>query len=173
MTAQEYSKYSGQSPQHDRHSSARPASGGDRRSDRNNPSRPSEAETEFKEHPYDSKWITEGADEALVSYAEWAGKFMAKNNLTNSKIRNIYGEIKRIQMKGYNEEKSAFLLLKPKVAYSLGREEGNAEGLKLFQLIFDRCSRDVSDQKSYQNFCKFIEAILAYHRAIGGKKVNK
>jgi CRISPR-associated protein Csm2 len=174
MVAQENSKYSGQSPSYnhrDHHSSARPAFGGnqrvDRPFDRNNPSR-SSAEAEFKEHPYDPKWITEGADEALVSYAEWAGKFMAKNNLTNSKIRNIYGEIKRIQMGEFDREKSAFFLLKPKVAYALGRDKDN-EGLKLFKLIFDRCSQDVSNQKSYQNFCGFIEAILAYHRANGGK----
>lgn len=122
----------------------------------------------FKELIYDSGWIANGADEKLVKYAEEAGKFMAKNGLTNSKIRSIYGEIKRIQMGEFDKEKSSFFLLKPKVAYALGRDDKN-EGLSLFKLIFDKCSADVKDQKTYINFCNFIEAILAYHKANGGK----
>lgn len=116
---------------------------------------------------YQSSWITCEATEELIDYAEQAGIFMAKNGLTNSKIRSIYGEIKRIQMGEFAKEKSSFYLLKPKVAYALGRDANN-EGLKLFKKIFDLCSKDVVDQKSYQNFCNFMEAILAYHKANGG-----
>lgn len=126
------------------------------------------ARTQFGNLIYDSAWITCGADEKLVKYAEEAGKFMAKNGLTNSKIRSIYGEIKRIQMGDFEKEKSSFFLLKPKVAYALGRDDKN-EGLSLFKLIFDKCSADVKDRKTYINFCNFIEAILAYHKANGGK----
>jgi len=93
---------------------------------------------------------------------------MARRGFTNSKIRSIYGEIKRIQMSEFEKEKSAFILLKPKVAYALGRDANN-EGLKLFKEIFDLSSADVTNQKSFQNFCNFIEAILAYHKAYGGK----
>jgi CRISPR-associated protein Csm2 len=126
------------------------------------------AEKKIKELQYDPEWITKEADGKLVEYAEKSGKFMAKNKLTNSKIRSIYGEIKRIQMGKFEKEKSAFILLKPKVAYALGRDENN-EGLKLFKLIFDRSSQDVVDQKSFINFCNFMEAILAYHKANGGR----
>jgi len=117
---------------------------------------------------YKSQWITSDADSALVDYAEKAGKYMAKKGLTNSKIRSIYGEIKRIQMSEYEKEKSAFILLKPKVAYAMGREANN-DGLKLFKEIFDLSCTDVTNQKSFQNFCNFMEAILAYHKAYGGK----
>ena len=65
---------------------------------------------------------------------------MADNNLTNSKIRSIYGEIKRIQMGEFEKEKTSFYLLKPKVAYALGRDDKN-QGLKLFKLIFDKYYR--------------------------------
>ena len=117
---------------------------------------------------YKSQWITSSADSTLVDYAEKAGRYMAKKGLTNSKIRSIYGEIKRIQMSEFEKEKSAFILLKPKVAYALGRDVNN-DGLKLFKEIFDLSSTDVTNQKSYQNFCNFMEAILAYHKANGGK----
>lgn len=126
------------------------------------------AESKFRELTYDSAWIKIGATPRIVTYAEEAGKFMANNNLTNSKIRSIYGEIKRIQMGEFEKEKSSFYLLKPKVAYALGRDKDN-EGLKLFKLVFDRCFSDVEDQKTYHNFCNLIEAILAYHKAYGGK----
>jgi len=117
---------------------------------------------------YKSQWITSDADSALVEYAEKAGRYMARKALTNSKIRSIYGEIKRIQMSDFEKEKSSFILLKPKVAYALGREPNN-DGLKLFKEIFDLSSADVTNQKSFQNFCNFMEALLAYHKAYGGK----
>jgi len=130
----------------------------------------SAAERKFNQLVYKSEWIKNEADEDLIKYAEEAAKFMERNGLTNSKIRSIYGEIKRIQMSTFEKEKSSFILLKPKVAYAFGREEKNKnDGLHLFKLIFDRCSQDVNDQKSYLNFCNFMEAILAYHKASGGK----
>jgi len=126
------------------------------------------AESKFGSMNYESSWIKQGATELMVKYAEEMGRFMANHGLTNSKIRSIYGEIKRIQMGDFEKEKSSFFLLKPKVAYALGRDDKN-QGLKLFKLIFDCCTVDVEDQKTYQNFCNFVEAILAYHKSYGGK----
>ncbi len=117
---------------------------------------------------FNPQWITDKADKDLIVFAETAGRYMANNKLTNTRIRNIYGEIKRIQMGTFKQEKSAFFLLKPKVAYTLGRDANN-EGLKLFKIIFDSCYDYVEDEKSYKNFCNVIEAILAYHKAYGGK----
>ena len=117
---------------------------------------------------FDTNWIIEGADPKLPDFAEALGEYMAKNRLTNSKIRSIYGEIKRIQMGKFEQEKASFFLLRPKVAYALGRDDKN-RGLQLFKLIFDKAYPLVHDQKTYQNFCNLIEAILAYHKANGGK----
>ena len=117
---------------------------------------------------FDESWITEGANERLPDFAEVLGKYMARNGLTNSKIRSIYGEITRIQMGTFEIEQASFFLLRPKVAYAFGRDEKN-KGLKLFKLIFERVHLLVKDQKTYNNFCNLIEAILAYHKAHGGK----
>ncbi|MCC8186831.1 MAG: type III-A CRISPR-associated protein Csm2 [Bacteroides sp.] len=121
----------------------------------------------FKELNYQERWIKEGADKDLIDFAEKAGKYMAKK-LSKSKIRSIYGEIKRIQIGKYENHKNSFYLLRPKVAYALGRDKEN-EGLRLFKKIFDEGSRSVSDEKTFQNFCDLFEAILAYHKAYGGK----
>ena len=119
-------------------------------------------------NPLKQEWFTDGADENLVSYAEKAGKEMADGKLTNSKIRSIFGEIKRIQMAGFNNEKPSFYLLRPKVAYAYGRDR-DITGLKVFKDIFDDAYKYVKDEKSFLRFCDFMEAILAYHRANGGK----
>ncbi len=127
------------------------------------------ASTQFKTLNFDAEWITKGATPTMVTEADKAGKYMANNGLTSSKIRAIYGEIKRIQMKGFEEEKTAFYLLKPKVAYAVGREKqinkNNMEGLLLFQLVFNQCFQYVTNDATYKNFCNLMEAILAYHKA--------
>lgn len=119
-------------------------------------------------HPIQKEWLTQGADAALVKYAEQAGQDLKNGQLTNSKIRSIYGEVKRIQMGTWEKNKSSFYLLKPKVAYAYGRDKNN-KGLKIFKDIFDNAVQYVADNESYDNFCNFMEAILAYHRANGGK----
>ena len=121
----------------------------------------------FERSDFKAEWITNEADALLPEFADKMGKYMADNKLTNSKIRSIYGEIKRIQMGEFEKEKASFYLLKPKVAYALGRDNKN-KGLQLFKFIFDRSAKDVSDQKTYHNFCNLLEAILAYHKANGG-----
>lgn len=143
-----------------------------------NVSKESVADKKFKELEgrYSSDWIKYGADDSVNEWAENTGRFMAENGLTSSKIRNIYGEIKRIQMGGFDKEKSSFYLLKPKVAYAYAREEKSKnEGIKLFKKIYDRISGDVNSSVEYNNFCGLIEAILAYHKAAMvelGKKDN-
>ncbi len=125
-------------------------------------------EQAFKSANYLSTWTINEVNEQLPEFAEKLGKYMADNGLTNSKIRSIYCEIKRIQMGEFKKEKASFFLLKPKVAYALGRDSKN-KGLKMFKIAFDTLYNDVTDQKSYNNFANIIEAILAYHKAYGGK----
>ena len=135
------------------------------------------ASVKFKSLKFEVEWITKGATPAMVKAADEAGKYMAENGLTSSKIRAIYGEIKRIQMKGFEEEKTAFYLIKPKVAYAVGREKqtnkNNMEGLLLFQLIFNQCFQYVTNDATYKNFSNLMEAILAYHKAYVDPKKDK
>ena len=119
--------------------------------------------------PIKSYWITDKADKELPTYAEELGKKLVKNGLTNSKIRSIYGEIKRIQTGDYKKCESSFFLLRPKMAYAAGREGKNI-GVQLFKFFFDDAYTYVNDEKPFKNFCNLIEAVLAYHKAYGGKE---
>lgn len=136
------------------------------------------AEQEFSRLNFDSKWISCGATREMVEFAEKAAEYMGEKGLTASKIRSVYGEIKRIQMKKFEEEQTAFYLLKPKVAYAVGREKANGgrdakdsvEAIKLFQIIFNSCFNYVKDDATYKNFCNFMESLVAYHKVYQKKQ---
>lgn len=124
------------------------------------------------------QWITNEADEDMIKFAEKCGRYMAptgrgdQDALTNSQIRNVFGEIKRIQAGTYEKNKAAFLLLRPKMAYNAGRGiKNNGQmkyGIQLFKKVFDKAAVEVKSEKEYQNFVNLMEAILAYHKAFGG-----
>lgn len=129
----------------------------------------------LQDNQFHSEWITKGADESMIVFAEKAGKFMVDQKFTNSKIRNFYGEVKRIQMGTFEKEKQAFYLLRPKIAYALGREltggnKNKCAGLYLFKMIFDETCKYVKSQQEFNNLSNLLEAVLAYHRANGGKQ---
>ena len=112
-------------------------------------------------------WIKDGANRAMVDFAEKAGAFMARNGLTSSQIRNFYGEIKRIQIGDFENERASFCLLKPKVAYAVSRQ--NNKGILFFQKAFIEAWGHVETKGDFDNFCSLMEAMLAYHKANNGK----
>lgn len=82
--------------------------------------------------------------------------------------------MRRIQMKGFRNEITAFLLLKPKLAYAVKRNENY--GLKDFFEFFKKCfdnvnTKDIKEgEKNFKNFMQLTEAVLAYHKYHGGKE---
>lgn len=126
------------------------------------------------------KWLTEGIDQTAIAYAEKFGEYLANNKLSTSQIRNVFGEVKRIQMKGRDNFADVdVLLLKPKLAYARARRAGigneaaqSAESLqKVLSSGIDQIfTGDVSKKYDrFENFANFFEAVLAYHKANGGK----
>lgn len=123
-----------------------------------------------------SKIISQGDIEALVNTAEKVGEEIAKQ-LTTSQIRNIFGEVRRIEM-NWRDEKDApdayrkVVLLQPKLAYQARRERGR--GVELLKDVLDPCIEEIrkapeAKRKEYfMRFVDFFEAILAYHKAYGG-----
>jgi CRISPR-associated protein Csm2 len=121
---------------------------------------------------FQTKWITEKIDRDGIKFAEEFGRYLKNNMLTTSQIRNIFGEIKRIQMAGIKENQTAFLLLKPKMAYAVARDgkRGLDQLTKVVNKAFDSVAIETDKAENhYQNFVDFFEAILAYHKAAGGK----
>lgn len=117
---------------------------------------------------FKTDWISIQINKAAVDFAEEVGKYLAENKLTTSQIRNVFGELKRIQMKGFEAEKTAFLLLKPKMAYAAKRNQN--DGINTFKELFNLGHNSVVNEPTFINFISFIEAVLAYHKAFGGKE---
>ena len=112
----------------------------------------------------DARVITEGG-EILVKKAEQLGKQLARN-LTTSQIRNIYGAVKKMQMKG-GLDTHKLLMLKPKLAYAAKRHGGGVDTLKV--VLTQAIDHVGDDQQNFNRFVDFFEAILAYHKDAGGR----
>jgi len=118
------------------------------------------------------QWIEQAIDKDTISFAEGMGKILKDDGLTTSQIRNVFGEMRKIQMNGFEKEKSNFLLLKAKLAYATKRQQ--AKGMDKFYELFCEAynSVDTTSEKGTAQFDKLLqvmEAVLAYHKFHGGQ----
>jgi CRISPR-associated protein Csm2 len=135
---------------------------------------------------FNSDWINKGIDDAAINFAEEFGKHLCDLQpgkdgkprpgdmaLTTSQIRNFFGEIKRIQAKGFEDNRAAFLLIRPKLAYAEARVVAKSRSKKAriteFRSIMESGHKMVTNKDQFQNFVDFLEATLAYHKFYGGK----
>jgi CRISPR-associated protein Csm2 len=120
------------------------------------------------------EWITTGIKAGAIKYAEALGRRLVEDRFTTSQIRNFYGELIRIKMKGIGEEKASFHLLYPKLAYAAKRaEKTGGYGAKTFkdEIMKAHTAVDIDSdgaEKRFSHFCDLCEAILAFHKAHGG-----
>ena len=119
----------------------------------------------------------------LVKHAEDLGRRLKNANLTTSQIRAIFGEVRQIDaqlstidLPEVDQQRALrrLILLKPKMAYRAKRERGR--GVEELTEVLDPAidlvvgGADLKCQKeNFQRFVDFFEAILAYHRAAGGR----
>jgi CRISPR-associated protein Csm2 len=120
------------------------------------------------ERKFNPEWITKAITKDCIEYCKDFGTYLFKpGELSTSQIRMVYGELKRIQMKGFDKEQTSFLLLRPKMAYADKRNEKG--GLKELKKVFDKAYQYVEQTTHFDNFMNFMEATLAYHKAAGGR----
>lgn len=90
------------------------------------------------------------------------------NKLTTNQLRKFFGEVKRQQMQGFND--SDFVMLKPKLAYAVGRASGiRNPKIKDFYVVMSDAIDKVHNEKEFRNFIQIFEAIVAYHKATESK----
>lgn len=124
---------------------------------------------------FKKEWIEQGIRADAIEYAERLGLALKNEKFSTSQIRNFYGELKRIQMKGIETNIPAFYLLHPKLAYAARRAEKNDDnkGANRFKNEILKAHEVVKIEETgyetrFQNFCDLCEAVLAFHRAKGG-----
>lgn len=128
-----------------------------------------------------SSEITDKVTEKTVLFAERFGEYLGtddmtltpqgerrrgKTKLTTNQLRKFFGEVKRQQLQGYNE--SSFVMLKPKLAYAVGRADGKNKIADFYKVISEAMSH-VKDEAQFRNFVQIFEAIVAYHKAAESK----
>lgn len=110
----------------------------------------------------------------MVQFADNLAGAIYKD-VTTSQIRNVYGTVKKLEMLNKFDDKAhrQLLLLKPKLAYARGKvtNEHKRESFKKLEHALGHAIDAVSpeDTETFRRFCNFFEAILAYHKAHGGK----
>ena len=136
-----------------------------------------------------------GDAQTLVRHAEALGYYLKNNNLTTAQIRNIFGQVRAIEStwrqggvaRGHRDaderariETTArdralwnLTLLKPRLAYAAGRDR-NVRPLELvlrpaIEAVLEPGQTPKESLRRFENFVNFFEAILAYHKAAGGK----
>ncbi len=112
--------------------------------------------------------ILDKVTDKTVIFADKFGKHLGSGDrsekMTTTQLRRFFGEVKRQQMNGY--DKSKFILLKPQLAYAVGRAYQNKTGKKIedFYDVMTHAIDLVSEEKHFENFIKVFEAIVAYHK---------
>ncbi|MBP8975048.1 MAG: type III-A CRISPR-associated protein Csm2 [Anaerolineae bacterium] len=133
----------------------------------------------------DLRRIIQGTDvdstRQLVKTAQEWGEHLARQKLTTSQIRTIFGLVRLIELSwpsDINDPERArraerdLILLKPKLAYQAQRDADKNKQTQpvrqLEELLSPAIDLVQGDRDNFQRFVDFFEAVLAYHKAAGG-----
>lgn len=111
----------------------------------------------------------------LIAFAESTAKSLVRNNLTRAQIRNIFTEVRRIEASwGAHpiESMRRLNMLKPKLDYQAVRARPVELLRDVLKGAIDQVNIAEEEEERNRRFRVFMdlfEAILAYHRAEGGR----
>lgn len=125
--------------------------------------------------------IREKITSVSVEFAKNFGEYLASGDknvseaLTTTQLRKFFGEVKRQQMNGY--EQSKFIMLKPKLAYAVGRAKSKTklhckieDFYNVMADTIDKVAKSPDQTKAFKNFIDIFEAIVAYHKVAENNK---
>ena len=134
---------------------------------------------------FKNEWISDKINEKGIEYLTDFGYFLCDkkspedrfpgfNSVTTAQLRNIFSEVKRIELKLDDTDydwKTEFLLLRPKIAYNTARTQQRTKGTRMRELreVLELAHKEVKAKEQFVNFSKFFEGIIAYHKVFGGK----
>jgi len=85
-------------------------------------------------------------------------------DISASQLRNIFTKVKKAK------EATDLTVLRPKIAYISGRTDDKKEGMKRLLFLLDHLIKQIEKQEQTEEFKKFFESIIAYHKYYGGKE---
>lgn len=118
------------------------------------------------------------ADESgkeMVAFAEQTASGLVRDNLRSAQIRIIFTEVRQIEAV-WNQNPARAMrrlqMLKPKMAYQAARQRQVEKLRDVLVEAIDEVEKQPAGEKrnqAFQRFTDLFEAILAYHKAQGGK----
>jgi CRISPR-associated protein Csm2 len=106
--------------------------------------------------------------DVFIKCAENFGE--ALKGVSYSKIRKVYNEAKRISREKFCDEAIYRLkVLKSLIAYTEGRFS-ELRKVKFSEVLSRAIDEAEKNEDNYRRFFDFFQAVIAYHRAKGGKE---
>ena len=116
---------------------------------------------------------TNGAE--LVGFAQQTAAQLVTANLTRSQIRGIFTEVRKIEALWDSNPRNAMRrlnMLKPKLDYQTSRTPAVQKLKDVLIPAIDEVNKaedEIERNRRFHVFMDLFEAILAYHRAQGGR----
>ena len=142
----------------------------------------------YPEQKLKKEWIYSEITPEIAEWSESFGKFLCaydepkpiKKPLTTGQLRKFFGEVKRIES-NVEKNKEDIVMLKPLLAYAVGRDKNNSgknktrieEFAKEVTTAVDAVINGKNLKSDFKTFVKLLESIVAYHKYYGGKENSK
>ncbi len=88
-------------------------------------------------------------------------RFPRYQKITTSQIRNVLAKIKPIA------DEKEIITIRPVLAYTAGRATNDE--IKEIMFLFEQLVKKIKTKEHLESFKDFVEAIISYHRYLGGK----
>lgn len=103
----------------------------------------------------------------LIEIADKTGKLLKENNVTVTKLRKIFNEVRNIKLDDGNDCFFKTVMLKSKMAYAAGRFKELKDFYEIVVRFIDNIDGDMTKLKRFK---QFFEAVVAYNRYYTGKE---
>jgi CRISPR-associated protein Csm2 len=108
-------------------------------------------------------------DPSLFEHAQAFGTYLKQQKVEDQQIRQFLRMMSRLQefaqADGFAEIETEVVLLKPKLAYAAARQKAAKPLNDVISVAIDQ----VHSREDFDRLVQFIESIIAYHKAEGGR----
>lgn len=114
----------------------------------------------------------DASGQELVDFAKQTAQKLVSENLTRSQIRTIFTEVRQIEAMWDIRKVDAMRrlnMLKPKLAYQTARSAPVKHLQEVLSEAITEVEKSNDKNVTFKRFMDLFEAILAYHRALGGR----
>lgn len=109
----------------------------------------------------------------LVIFAKEKANSLKSDDMSSSQLRNIFGEFRKIEAfweKDKDSSQRRLRLVQPKLAYLKARDKKTGYFCAIMTEAIDNVFESKDRDKSFINCINLLEALVAYHKSIGGRE---